>query len=821
MRATDVPVLKDLVLLGGGHSHVTVLRRFGMRPLPGVRLTLISREIHAPYSGMLPGLVAGHYGFDDAHIDLAPLARFARARLVHAEVVGLDLAARRVLCRGRPPLVWDVLSIDTGAAPSVAGVPGAAGVVVPVKPIDRFLARWEEVRARCRARAGETHVGVVGAGAGGVELLLAVRHRLRRDLAAAGRRADHLRFHLVSATPEILPELPAAVRARFARILGARGIDVRTGRAVARVAPGRVWLAGGAELALDEILWVTTAGAPSWPREAGLAVDERGFVAVHPTLQSVSHAHVFAAGDVAAVEAHPRPKAGVFAVRQGPPLAANLRRRLRGRTPRPLTPQRRFLTLISTGDRYAVAARGEWSAEGRLVWRWKDWIDRRFIRRYTRLPAMAAPAPPPIDRALAGAADAAAASAMRCAGCGSKVAGDVLARVLGRLREAGAGRSDGTAVAEDAVRAPATPPLAGAAAPGAAAATAAASAFSHPPATDAPSEPAASAPAVAASIAPAASVPASRIVVGLDAPDDAAVWAPPPGMLVVASVDFFRAPVDDPFVFGQIAANHALGDVLAMGAAPQSALAIATVPWAPEAKVEELLVQVMTGALAILAREGAALVGGHTTEGAELALGFAVHGVVAEADLRTKCGLRPGDALVLTKALGTGALFAAAMRGQARGRWIEAAVAAMTQSGAAAARCLVRHGARAMTDVTGFGLVGHLREMTVASEVAAELRLEVLPALDGALEVLDAGVASSLQDANVRLGGAAPAPAAAGPRHALAHDPQTAGGLLAGVPAERAAACVAELRRLGYAASAVVGVVTAPVGARGAVTLVA
>lgn len=198
MQGVTHPVVKDVLLVGAGHSHVTVLRMFGMKPIPGVRFTLISREVHTPYSGMLPGLIAGHYDPDDAHIDTGPLARFAGARLYQDEVVALDLAARRVVCRGRPPVPYDLLSFNIGSTPNTADVPGAGEHAIPVKPIDGFLSRFEALVARVLARKGRARVALVGAGAGGVELLLSVEHRLRQEVVRAGFDPGGLSFVLVS-----------------------------------------------------------------------------------------------------------------------------------------------------------------------------------------------------------------------------------------------------------------------------------------------------------------------------------------------------------------------------------------------------------------------------------------------------------------------------------------------------------------------------------------------------------------------------------------------------------------------------------------------
>ncbi|MBX9610968.1 MAG: selenide, water dikinase SelD [Burkholderiales bacterium] len=746
MQASEQPVLRDIVLVGGGHSHVGVLRRFGMAPLPGVRLTVICTDTHTPYSGMLPGYIAGHYGYDDVHIDLGRLCAFAGARLYRDEVVGIDRAAGQVRCRHRPPVAYDWLSINIGSTPQVQQVPGAAEHAVPVKPIHQFNQRWLALLERVRRHPGRTTIAVVGGGAGGVELTLAMQYRLRAELRAQGRDPAELNFHLFTASAEILPTHNAGVRRRFEQVLRARGVAVHCGTEVIEVAAGRLQPAQGPALDADEIVWVTQAGGPAWLAETGLALDAGGFIQVNDHLQTLTDPRIFAAGDIAAMVNHPLEKAGVFAVRQGPPLGENLRRSVLGQPLKPYHPQRRWLALISTGDRHAIASRGWVGAQGDWIWRWKDWIDRRFMRRFSEFPPMdphasgapPAHAPQPVltqEESL----QAISAIAMRCGGCGAKVGASVLSRALGAL---------------------------------------------HP-------------------------VERDDVLIGLHAPDDAAVVRVPPGMAMVHTVDFFRAFIDDPYIFGKVAANHALGDIFAMGGEAQSATAIATVPPGLESKVEDLLFQMMSGAVEVLNEAGCALVGGHTGEGRELALGFAINGLIDEAmtGVMRKGGMQPGDVLLLTKPIGTGTLFAAQMRGVARGRWIDGALRSMVVSNRRGAQILRQHQATACTDLTGFGLLGHLVEMTRPSGVDAELQLSALPLLDGALDTVAAGVVSSLQPANVRLRRALrnQAEFVHDPRYPLLFDPQTAGGLLASVPAAQATACVAALRAAGYAQTAVIG----------------
>ena len=742
MQSPDQPVLRDIVLVGGGHSHVGVLRHFGMRPAPGVRLTVICRDTHTPYSGMLPGYIAGHYSYDEVHIDLSRLAQFAGARFFRDEAVGLDLGAGTVLCRDRPPVPYDRLSINIGSTPQLTNVAGAGDYAVPVKPINGFDARWRLLLDRVRNHAGATRIAVVGGGAGGVELTLSMQYRLRHELRGLGRDPDELSFHLFTSDADILPTHNASVRRAFRRVLSDRGVVLHCEAEVVDVSAARLRTTGGETVDADEIVWVTHAGGAPWLRDTGLALDRDGFIRVTDTLQTVTDSNVFAAGDIASMVNHPREKAGVFAVRQGPPLAENLRRAAAGRALIAYRPQRNWLALISTGDKFAVASRGAIGFEGAWVWRWKDWIDRRFMAKFSRFPAMehhapAASSPVKLDQEEA--AQAISAIAMRCGGCGAKVGATVLARALGAL---------------------------------------------HP-------------------------VERDDVLIGLHAPDDAAVVRVPEGKAMVHTVDFFRAFVDDPYMFGKIAANHALGDIFAMGAEAQSATAIVTVPPGLESKVEDVLYQMMSGAVEVLNDANCALAGGHTGEGRELALGFAVNGLVDAdgASVMRKSGMRPGDALILTKPIGTGTLFAAHAQLKARGRWIDAALISMCQSNRLAAQCLREYGATACTDVTGFGLLGHLVEMTRPSGVDAELNLLALPVLEGAEETSAAGILSSLQPANVRLRRALrdQQEAVSHPRYPLIFDPQTAGGLLASIPAGRVDACLGALRALGYQNAAVIG----------------
>lgn len=373
-----------IVLVGGGHAHVHVLAAFGKWRDPKVRVTLIARDLMTPYSGMLPGVIAGLYTAEQAHIDLVKLAAATGTRLVHAAAKGLDRAAGQIMCDGHPPVPYDLVSLDVGSTPTLDRILGAREHGIAVKPISSFLKKFDALRNRCAAPDGPRRIAVIGGGAGGVELLLSARTRLRAEAACDGRDPDTFMFRLVTAG-EILQTHNPGVRAAFRRTFAERNIAFYEGHPVVELHPDHIMLADGASLEADATFVVTQASAPGWFASTGLQRDEGGFIAVSPTLQSLTDRSVFAAGDCATLIENPREKAGVYAVREGPPLAENLRRFAHGEALREWRPQSRHLALISTGERYAVASRGPFKLEGAWLWSVKDWIDRSWMRQYQEL----------------------------------------------------------------------------------------------------------------------------------------------------------------------------------------------------------------------------------------------------------------------------------------------------------------------------------------------------------------------------------------------------------------------------------------------------
>ncbi|MGH7136388.1 MAG: selenide, water dikinase SelD, partial [Pirellulales bacterium] len=519
-------------MFGLGHTNAHLLRMWRMSPIDDVRLTCVSDFPVATYSGMLPGTLAGLYPTDRMTIDLVRLCASAGVRFVEADVTGIDVPGRRLICKDRPAIPFDVLSIGIGSVPR--GIECQSDpAVVPIKPMQTFVERLDR-RLSTLSGAGQSRgpleIAVIGAGAGGIEIAFCLPGHIKRawpDVA--------IRLSVVDSSDEILPGAARGAIRLARRVLERRGVEVVLTRAVDGVSDGVLHFVDGGIKPVDIALWATGAAAPPLLRQVDLPHDEQGFLLVRPTLQTVADAPIFVVGDSGTCPEQPRPKAGVYAVRQGPILWENVQRLLRAEPLIEYRPQRRFLSLMATGDRRAILSYKGLAAHARWCWKVKDYIDSRFMDKYQDYRPM------PMRRSVS----AKATVTPRCAGCGSKVGGAVLANVLARL--------------------------------------------------DLPAN--------------------ENVLLGLEAPDDAAVIRPTDGRPVVATVDFFPAFLDDPYLVGRVAALNAMSDVFALGGRPIAALAMVAVPVGSLRQQEELLYELLSGGLGEFRQAGATLAGGHTIEG--------------------------------------------------------------------------------------------------------------------------------------------------------------------------------------------------------------
>lgn len=701
-----IPLTRDLVLIGGGHSHALVLKRWGMNPLPGVRVTLIDPGPLTAYSGMLPGHVAGHYDADILQIDLVRLARFAGARLILGRAEAIDLALREVIVGARR-IGFDAASLDVGVTSRMPQVEGFAEHGVPAKPLGLLARAWGEYRAG----EGPARVAVIGGGVAGAELAMAAAHGLRHRAATV----------TVIDKDRLLAGASDSARRIVRTRMSALGVTAIEAAGVARIEADRVLLDDGREVASDFTIGAAGARPQGWLAETGLATTD-GFVDVAPTLET-SARHVFAVGDCAHMTETPRSKAGVFAVRQAPVLFDNLRAALSGGAMRDYCPQEDYLKLVSLGGKSAMAEKWGRAVAHPLLWRWKDRIDRRFMGKLSDLPEMATPKLP--EPLAEGVVEALGDKPM-CGGCGAKVG-------RGALGEALAGLPTRTR----------------------------------------------------ADVLPLPGDDAGLIVTG--------------GLRQVISTDHLRSFVEDPDLMTRIAAIHALGDIWAMGAKPQAATVSLILPRMSAEMQRRTMVEIMGAAREVMDAAGAHILGGHSSLGSELTVGFTVTGI-CEDDPVTLGGARPGAVLILTKPIGSGTIMAAEMARAAPGRAVAEAWDAMRQDQGRASAIL--KGAQAMTDVTGFGLAGHLSGICEASGCGAELRVADVPLMPGALDLAEAGTRSTLFADNLSGAGAV-ITGAGGPRTDLMFDPQTAGGLLAAVAEQDAERLLAELRAAGYPAAVV------------------
>ncbi len=717
---------QTIVLLGIGHTNAHVLRMWKMKPLDDTQLICVSNFPKSTYSGMMPAVLAGQYNENDMEIDLVRFCASAGVRLVIGDVAGLDQTRQRLLFRDRPPIQWDLLSIGVGSRPSFRNVDVRDhSRVVSIKPMQRFMDRLRQHIGEASLAGQGPKVAIIGGGLGGIEIACALDQRLKTDPQSLGAHpnAGH-EIQLVTAAEQIEAGLSSQAAQRIDAVLRARQIDVRFQTRVTAIDGRTLEVDSGAPLEADVVIWATSAVGPPVLDKLNLDQDERGFLRTRATLQSVSHDRVFAVGDSGSMIDHPLPKAGVFAVRQGPVLWDNLRRSIWDRSLLAYQPQTGFLKLVNSSDGKAVMDYRGRGFYGRWCWWLKDRIDSKFMAMFHDYQPMKMTAPPSTTPAD-----------MRCLGCGGKIGGQLLSEVLSELEVE----------------------------------------------------------------------PHDDVVIGLDQPDDAAI-VKTSDQQVTVTTDFFASPINDPYLVGRIALLNAASDLFVMGAQPTAALAMVQIPEGHHRGQSQVMRELMAGCLEELKRMRAALVGGHSIEGPRLMAGFTVLGKQL-VDPTTKGRLRVGDRLILSKPLGTGVLLAGLMQAKLDADGYQQLVHAMTQSNAVALELIRRFDVSALTDVTGFGLAGHLIEMLKASRISARLQLDSVPLLPGTRGLMSQGIESTLTPDNrqvseqftIRMG-----------RHselesAPLFDPQTAGGLLIGAGKSVAPQVLALLADYGFDHAAIVG----------------
>lgn len=726
-----------VVLLGVGHTNAHVLRMWKMKPMENAQLVCVSNFPIATYSGMMPGVLAGQYEVPEMEIDLVRLCVSAGARLVLGDVVSIDHQNREILFRDRPPLAFDVLSIGVGSRPTFAGVEIAPqpdeedSSLVPIKPMQTFLDRLKARFAVIREGGQTPKIAVVGGGIGSIEVAFCLDQRLQTKPESLGFEGEpEYAMSLVTGAAQVGTGLIESTQEKIKQQMVSRSIQPKTGSRVAKIESSQLSFRDGSTLDANVVIWATSAVAPAILDGLDFEKDDKGFLLTRSTLQLKSHDRIFAVGDTGTIESKNLPKAGVYAVRQGPVLWDNIRRVLWKRKLVDYVPQHGFLKLVNTADGKSIAEYGSRSFHARWCWWLKDRIDKKFMRMYQDYSLMEMTATVTKEDQE---------DAMRCLGCGGKIGSKLLSQVLGELE-----------------------------------------------------------------------IPQhDDVIIGLEHPDDAAVVATHDGQVTVTT-DFFASPLDDPYLVGRIAMLNSVSDCFVMGAMPTSTLALVELPLGHPRAQMQVMRELMAGAVEELKIIGATIVGGHSIEGPRLTAGFTVLGRQL-TDPKTKGMLQVGDQLVLSKPIGSGVLLAALMQGQLGGNAYVDLVKNMLLSNQIALPLIQEKKITAITDVTGFGLAGHLIEMLKASKRSAKIRMSDVTLYPDCQRLIGEGIQSTLAPDNRLVTDAVKFDAEGFSETQIASlfDPQTCGGLLFGVAAENCEAAIGFMVENGFEQATVIGEVVA------------
>ncbi len=745
MNNNSTPIVSDLVLLGGGHANIQVLKMMAMNLIGGLRITLISDQTHSPYSGMVPGYLAGYYSYEDCHFDLRRLCEELGQRFIKATIIGIDSQRKKIRLENRAEISYECASINVGIEPKPIDNVSQEAVLklIPLKPISRFIAHWDQLISDLKAYQGKEplQLAMVGAGASGVEISIILKMLIEQNRWNAQVSLIHRHEFLVSAKDrraqdsllKTLNELDIKV------LQNTEVLEVHDQSLVLKDSQGRIHSEN-----FYRALIATQASAPRWFTGSGLPVNQEGFLKVSKKLLVENEDALFAGGDCIHFSPSPLKKAGVYAVRQGMVLEHNIRAFFdRKSSLKTFHPKKNVLSLITIGDKKALVHQDDFSIlrwlSPALLWTVKDGIDRRFMQRFQARTFAMNPGPVkktmPLPKTTLVPEDWQDNS---CGGCGSKLAASTLSQSLAKL-----------AIPTD-----------------------------------------------------------DAVLLGVNDGEDCALTRFSEHTLCLQSIDQFRSFISDPYLLGQIATQHALSDIYAMGGIARTAQVALTLCPATDKIHREDIFQLMSGVLDILTKSAVSLVGGHTGEGSELAIAIAVQGEVEPGRVLRKQVTKAGNRLILTKAIGTGVVFAANMLAQANGKLVDEALSSMMQSNKIAMETIRAFEVSGCTDITGFGLLGHAVEMlgkNTDKDLGITIDYNAIPLFDGVCRLFQQGYAASIADKNeASLRGVLSADVNRQNFPAL-FDPQTSGGLLFSVPPDQVESCLNALHQNGVSRACVIG----------------
>lgn len=745
MNNHSTPIVSDLVLLGGGHANIQVLKMLSMNPIGGLRITLISDQTHSPYSGMIPGYLAGYYSYEECHFDLRRICEELGQRFIKAKIIGIDTQRKKIRLENRTEISYDCASINVGIAPEriETSTPEAASTLIPLKPISQFIAHWELLLAGLKAYKGSDslQIAVIGAGAAGVEISIILKMLIDQNRWNAEVSLIHQHEFLVSAKDLL-------AQRKLSKTL--KDLDIKffkNTRVLKQHADGLELIDDKGLVyskAFHRVLTATQASAPQWFKHSGLPVSPDGFVKVTGNLLVENKHALFAAGDCIHFSPQPLKKAGVYAVRQGMVLEHNIRAFFTGKSAlKTFHPKKNVLSLITIGERKALVhqdspsiLRWMWPS---LLWTVKDGIDRRFMRRFQARTFSIKPQHfnkiMPVPKSTLVPEDW---ESNTCGGCGSKLAASTLTLSLNKL--------------------------------------------------DIPKD--------------------DAVLLGVKDGEDCALTRFSEHTLCLQSIDQFRSFISDPYLLGQIATQHALSDIYAMGGVAKTAQVGLMLEAANKKIQQEDIFQVMSGVLDILTKSAVSLVGGHTGEGSELAISIAVQGEVTPDRVLRKQLTKQGNRLILTKPIGTGVVFAANMLAQANGKLVDEALSSMLESNKTAMETIKPFDVSGCTDITGFGLLGHAFEMMGKNSghaLGVKIDYKAIPLFDGVGELFEKGYYASIAGENYESLSAMLSADVSNQIFPALFDPQTSGGLLFSVPFDQTEACLKALHQNGITKACVIG----------------